>query len=283
MSRIKTISAEDFLRFRDFFYKHTGIYFDAAKRYFVDRRVIERMEAVGATDFNAYFMFLRFQDDGAELQALINTMTVNETYFLREEYQFQSLVRSVLPEIVERKRSPSPIRIWVIPVASGEEAYSIAMYLLEEWPDISRWDVELVASDIDTDRLAQARGGWYSARSVQYVPPQWLEKYFEPVGAGYQICETLRQSVEFTRVNLLDPREAGDYRGFDVIFCRNLLIYFDDRSRRLAAETLYDALKPGGYVYLGHAESMSRISPLFRVRRFPEAIVYQRPWEGQEE
>ena len=105
-----------------------------------------------------------------------------------------------------------------------------------------------------------------------------VSRYFMPIAGGYyQIDEGLRNSIEFTRANLIDPQDMKQYRDFDLIFCRNVLIYFDDASRRLAAENLYDCLQPGGYICLGHSESMSRISPLFRVSRFPDAIVYQRP------
>ena len=157
----------------------------------------------------------------------------------------------------------------------------MAMYLLERWPGIAQWDVEIISSDIDTGILRKARDGRYSARSVQYVPPLWLAKYFTRIGDEYQICDELRHAVEFTRVNLSAPAETRSYRHFDVIFCRNLLIYFDDVSRKAAAETFYDALNPDGFICLGHSESMSRISSLYKVRKFPEAIVYQKSTEVQ--
>jgi chemotaxis protein methyltransferase CheR len=182
-----------------------------------------------------------------------------------------------LPEIIAKKKDISPLRIWIIPSSSGEEAYSIAIYLLEFWAEINQWDVELISSDIDTKILNQARKGLYTQRSVQEVPARILLRYFQHTPEGYQINEELRQSVDFTRVNLSERADTRSYRNFDVIFCRNLLIYFDDISRKTAAETFYDALNPGGFVCLGHSESMSRISSLYKVRKFPEAIVYQKP------
>jgi len=140
--------------------------------------------------------------------------------------------------------------------------------------------VEIIASDIDTGILTRAREGRYSARSVQQVPAPWLNKYFTKVEDEYLLSPAIKQVVEFTRVNLNEPAETRAYRDFDVIFCRNLLIYFDDLSRKAAAETFYDALSPGGWVLLGHSESMSRISSLFSVRKFPEALVYQKPREA---
>jgi chemotaxis protein methyltransferase CheR len=275
------ISKEDFLKFREFFYRKTGIQFDDSKRYFVDRRLIERVEATDSGSFRNYFMMLRFEASGDEIQTLTNLMTVNETYFFREEYQFKCLVNSILPELVKGKTDKSPIRIWSMPSSSGEEPYSIAMYLLEYWSGINQWDVEIISSDIDTKILNQARRGCYSQRSVGNLPQSLLSKYFTPSGSEYQICEDLREAVEFTRVNLMNASDVRGYRGFDVIFCRNLLIYFDDLSRRQAADTFYDALHPGGFLCLGHSESMSRISSLYKARKFADSVVYQKSPEAR--
>jgi chemotaxis protein methyltransferase CheR len=155
------------------------------------------------------------------------------------------------------------------------------MYLLEHWRGINEWNVEIISSDIDTSILRRARAGRYSARSVQNMPATWLQKYFKRVGDEYQLSNDIREGVEFTRVNLSAPADTIRYRNFDVIFCRNLLIYFDDISRQTAAETFYEALNPGGFICLGHSESMSRISSLFKVRKFPEAIVYQKGLEAK--
>jgi chemotaxis protein methyltransferase CheR len=155
------------------------------------------------------------------------------------------------------------------------------MYLQETWPGIADWDVEIISSDIDTNILRRARAGRYSIRSVQHMPAVWLEKYFTGVKNEYQLCDDLRQAVEFTRVNLSEPADTLRYRNFDIIFCRNLLIYFDDLSRKTAAEAFYEVLNPGGYICLGHSESMSRISPLFKVCKFPEAIVYRKALEAR--
>jgi chemotaxis protein methyltransferase CheR len=275
------ITEADFLKFRDFFYRKTGIHFDENKRYFVDKRLVERIEATGAEDFRSYFIGLRFEAGGAELQQLVNAMTVNETYFFREAYQFDCLVSDMLAEVVRRKRPGSRIRIWSIPSSTGEEPYSIAIYLLERWPLIDSYEVEILSSDIDTQVLASAQRGVYSPRSVSQLPKPYLDKYFKRHGEHeWQICEDLVAAVDFSRVNLSEPADTRRFRDIDVIFCRNLLIYFDDLSRRVAAEAMYDALVPGGFVCLGHSESMSRITSLFGVRRFKDAMVYQKPLSG---
>ena len=275
------ITAADFLKFRDFFYRKTGIHFDENKRYFVDKRLVDRIAATGAADFRAYFIALRFEAAGLELQALVNAMTVNETYFFREVYQFDCLVRDMLAEVVKRKRPGGRIRIWSIPSSTGEEPYSVAIYLLERWALINDYEVEILSSDIDTTVLAAAERGIYSARSVANLPKEYLAKYFKPVREGeWAISRDLVSAVEFSRINLTDPADTRRFRDIDVIFCRNLLIYFDDLSRKVAAEAMYESLNPGGFLCLGHSESMSRISSLYSVRRFTDALVYQKPRPG---
>jgi chemotaxis protein methyltransferase CheR len=273
------ISADEFQRFREYFYRRSGIHFEPSKRYFVDKRLADRVRATGSSSFRDYFAMLRFATSELEWQALVNEMTVNETYFMREDYQFECLVQSILPDITARKRRGEPMRIWVMPSSSGEEAYTVAMFLLERWPQLDQWDVEIVSSDIDTRILAQAQAGLYSQRAIQHLPAAWLQKYFKREGDGWRITNTLRDVVAFTRVNLSDRKEVAAYRDYDVVFCRNLLIYFDDVSRRQAAESFFDVLRPGGFICLGHSESMSRISSLFSIRKFPQAIVYQKPLE----
>ncbi|EGJ11701.1 MULTISPECIES: protein-glutamate O-methyltransferase CheR [Rubrivivax] len=279
-SRVQITDA-DFLKFRDFFYRKTGIHFDENKRYFVDKRLVERIAATGAEDFRSYFIGLRFEAGGSELQHLVNAMTVNETYFFREAYQFDCLVNDMLAEVVRRKKPGSRIRIWSIPSSTGEEPYSIAIYLLERWAQIDDYEVEILSSDIDTQVLAAAQRGVYSPRSVSQLPRPYLDKYFKRHGEyEWAISEDLVAAVDFSRVNLSEPADTRRFRDIDVVFCRNLLIYFDDLSRRVAAEAMYDALAPGGFVCLGHSESMSRITSLFGVRRFKDAMVYQKPLAG---
>ncbi|WP_431305640.1 CheR family methyltransferase [Sediminicoccus sp. BL-A-41-H5] len=271
--------AEDVARFQEFFYRRTGIQFGQAKRYFLDRRLQERIEATGSPSLRAYLLALRFEDaNGAEFQQLINAMTVNETYFYREEYQFRCLSRELMPTLA-KLRPGERLRIWSLPCSTGEEAYSIALHLSENWPDLETIEVEITGSDIDTRVLAEARQGVYDARAVQNLPAPVLERHFEASSPGkWRISRAMREALAFSTVNLADAAAMRAHRGrYDVIFCRNLLIYFDDPSRRQAAETLYDSLRPGGFLCLGHSESMSRMSALFTVRKCADAIVYQRP------
>ena len=160
------ITDADFQKFAEFFYRKTGIHFDEGKRYFVDKRLVDRVEATGAENFRSYFIALRFESKGQELQELVNAMTVNETYFFREAYQFDCMVKDMLGEIVKRKRPGGRIRIWSIPSSTGEEPYSIAIYQLERWPLIDQYEVEILSSDIATTVLESAQRGVAQWRRV---------------------------------------------------------------------------------------------------------------------
>jgi len=272
----------EFQRFCEYFYKRTGIHFTTAKRYFVDKRIETCIRNSQYDTFAAWFAALRLSDRSAMLQDLINQLTVNETYFLREDYQFDSMLSAVLPAVLAARggvgRIVGPVKILSLPCSTGEEPYSIALRLLEEWDQIDYVDVEIHGADIDSDVLARAAHASYGERSLQRMPKPWLAKYFTQAGAGrYQLDEGVRSAVTLHRVNICDTPTMRAFRDFDVIFCRNVLIYFDELSSRRAAENLFGALRPGGYLFLGHSESMSRISPIFTPTRLPEGIVYQRP------
>jgi chemotaxis protein methyltransferase CheR len=274
------LSDEEFAKFCEFFYRKTGIIFDVKKKYFVERRIADRMGAAGCSTFREYFSTLRFEAAGLEMQRLVNHMTVNETYFFREDYQFKALVEGILPDLAARRPRNKPIRIWSVPCSSGEEPYSLAIYILEHWADADRYDIEILASDIDSAILGEAMAGVYGERALQRLPPDVIRKYFVKHGErGYRISDDLRGSIDFSQGNVVDPRFMRMFRDIDVIFCRNMLIYFDDASRRQAIEAMYDCMPPGGYICLGHSESMSRISSLFRPRKYSDSIIYQKPIE----
>ncbi len=280
MPESQVLNEEDFRRLCEFLYRRTGMVFSEAKRYYVERRVLERMSATGSGSFASYFARLRTDAQG-EIEQFVNAFTVNETYFYREDHQLQCLTTSLLTERIRQKRKGDSIRIWSAPCSTGEEPYSVAMWLLENWPLVDEYDIEIIGSDIDTAVLEAARAGIFGKRALMRLTPHLIEKYFAPLGdENWQILDELRTSVQFSAANIVELKETRPYGQFDVIFCRNVLIYFDDASRRIAAENLFENLLPGGFICLGHTESMSRISPLFEVRRFADAIVYQRPATG---
>jgi chemotaxis protein methyltransferase CheR len=273
------ITEEEFRKLAEFLYRRTGMIFNEAKRYYVERRITERMAATSNHTFSGYFAHLRGEIRG-EVEQFINAFTVNETYFYREEHQLECLTTDLLRERVQGRPKGQSIRIWSVPCSTGEEPYSIAIWLLENWADVDAYDIEIVASDIDTRVLEAAAAGIFGKRALMRLTPQLIDKYFQQLHEeSWQILDDLRQSVQFSRVNLVETRETRPQGQFDVIFCRNVLIYFDDESRRVAAENLFENLLPGGYICLGHTESMSRISPLFEVCRYADAIVYRKPLE----
>jgi chemotaxis protein methyltransferase CheR len=284
MARLEThearavhITQEDVRRLCEFLYRRTGMSFADNKRYYIDRRLAERIAATQSASFQSYFALLR-SDADHEIEHLVNAFTVNETYFNREEHQLRCMTSNLLSDVIRGKRPEDPLRIWSVPCSTGEEPYSVAIWLMENWSQVDSYNIEIVGSDIDTRALQAAAEGVYGDRALMRLSRQVIERYFQPViGDRHQIDPGLRNSIQFTGVNLIDTKDMGRYRDFDIIFCRNVLIYFDDASRRIAAENLYDCLRPGGYICLGHSETMSRISPLFRVCRFPDAIVYQKP------
>jgi chemotaxis protein methyltransferase CheR len=273
------VTQADFDCFREFFYRRTGIQFLPSKRYFVDKRIAACILEAGASDFRSWFALLRLDGDSRLLQSVINSMTVNESYFFREDYQFDCLVKSVLPLVVA-ERPPGPIRILTLPSSTGDEAYSIAIWLLEHWPQIDEFDVEITGVDIDTHVIDLAKKGVFSERALMHVNRELRARYFTRLGGGlYRVSSDLRGAIDFTLANICEPLQMQRLRDYDVIFCRNLLIYFDELSSRRAAENLYGALRPGGYLFLGHSESMSRITPIFKPLRFPQTAAYQRPKE----
>jgi chemotaxis protein methyltransferase CheR len=274
------LTEEEFRRLCEFLYRRTGMVFTETKRYFVERRVADRMQATASDSFASYFARLR-ADSGNEIEPFVNAFTVNETYFYREDHQLACLTSDLLPERIREKHRGKSIRIWCVPCSTGEEPYSIAIWLLENWRLVDEYEIEILGSDIDTQTLQASQEGVFGKRALMRLPEALVKKYFTPLaGERWQILEDLRQSVQFSRVNLIDAAQMQAHGRFDVIFCRNVLIYFDDASRRMAAENLFGNLLPGGFICLGHTESMSRISPLFGLRRFSDAIVYQRPPQG---
>lgn len=256
-------------------YARTGMTFGEAKRYYIERRVAIRMARTQVASPAVYLAKLAF--DAGEMEALINAFTINETYFYREDGQIAALANDILPAVVSGRTPGSLVRIWSMPCSTGEEPYSIAIWLLENWPMVDAWNIEIVGSDIDTAAIEQARRGIYGERALQRLPADVRERYFLPeTNLEREIIDDLKESVHFTAANLIDPLSVRAQGKFDVIFCRNLLIYFDDEARQSAARYLLESLNPGGFLCLGHTESMNRISDRFELVRFDNAIVYRR-------
>ena len=270
------LSADEAQRIADLIYRWTGMIFGQNKHYYIQRRVADRITKTGTSGTRAYLALLGV-DDG-ERQQLINAFAVNETYFYREDHQFAALADEILPQIVAGKRPGDLVRIWSMPCATGDEAYSVAIWLLEKWPLVDAYNIEIVGSDVDSAALEQARAGRYAPRALARLSPGLIDRYFEPEQRHRRkIIDDLRESVRFVPANLFDRTTLTGLGKFDVILCRNLLIYFDDASRAAAADNLFDCLYAGGYLCIGHSESMARITDRFTMVRLNDAIVYRRP------
>lgn len=270
------LNFKEFIKLRDFLYRKTGIFIDDSKYDSLVKKLEPYLQQNNFDTFRIYFHKLRFGDNKEILQDTINRITVNETYFYREKFQFESLMEEVLPKLDATKAPNEVIRILCAPSSSGEEPYSIALYLLDENNILSKRDIEIVAIDIDSLVIQKALNGVYNRRSVQFIPEHLLKDYFKTKDGEYHICSTIRNAVNFKVLNVMDKYQMKQLGKFDIIFSRNMLIYFDDESRREAGVIFYDLLKPEGYVFLGHSDKMSRISSLFKTVKLPKSLVYQK-------
>ena len=272
------LSVENFAKIGEFIYRKSGIYLEEDKHFdkltkYIDARATE----LGIDSFRKYFFKLRFDDkSGDEFQALMNAITVNETYFFREKDQFEALVNKILPELHEMMPKNRPLRILSSPCSTGEEPYSMILHIVEEGNIVEQRDMEVVGIDIDSTVIEKAKAANYSSRSVHAIPKDILGRWFDKKGLGYDLSQDLHGTVDFHVANVFDKAQMRKLGKFDVIFSRNMLIYFDDASRKEVAMTFYDMLNPGGYVLLGHAEYMSRIVSVFNAKKVDNTLIYQK-------
>lgn len=254
MTHPLTISDEEFGLFRRLIYKLAGIDLADSKKVLLVGRLQRRLREHGLDNFGSYYRLLASGQQPQELQTMVDLLTTNETYFFREAGHFDFLRDAILGG----RRSPATFRIWSAASSSGEEAYSMAMVLAEALVN-SPWEV--FASDISTRVLEKARSGFYSNDRTDGIPPLLRRKYCLPAadGASFCIAPRLRERVRFEQVNLtrpIDPR----FGSFDVIFLRNVMIYFDTQTKRQVIAHLLPRLLPGGYFIVGHSESLSGLS-----------------------
>lgn len=272
------LSDVDFQKMAEYIYRKTGIFLEPEKHYEKLAKYIDaRAKTIDIDSFRKYFYLLRFDDKtGEEFQSLINAMTVNETYFYREKEQFEVLVNRILPELHAKRPRNLPIRILSAPSSTGEEPYSIILHILEEGKIVEERDIEVVGIDIDSTVIEKAKIGKYTERSVHAIPPRVLATYFRKRMLGYDLIDDLIGTVDFKVSNVFDKAQMRQLGKFDIIFSRNMLIYFDDASRKEVAMTFYDMLNPEGYVLLGHAEYMSRITSVYKAKKIDSTLIYQK-------
>jgi len=271
------LSDDIYDKFVKMIYSKTGLHYEYNKKYYVQKRIEKRVELMEMDTVNEYLMFLKFSDDSSEFYRLINDLTVNETYFFRDFNQLRNFAEEVLPVVIKEKQENKKIKIWCAACSTGEEPYTLAIILQEMLERPEQWDIQILASDINTEVLKSAKIGIYESRAIKDVPPEYLERYFTKRNDKYLINPKARKSVTFKRINLMDEVERSNINGCDFIFCRNCLIYFDDVSRKDVLSSFYESLNPGGFVFLGHSESVGRISTAYNVQRLGDTIVYSRP------
>ena len=268
---------DEFRLLRDLINSHAGLSFGDDALYAFDRRLGERIIALDLTSFDEYYKYLRFNiRGGAELEEAIDLLTTNETYFFRQDYQFKAFAHEILPRLAESNATRRRLTLWSAGCSTGEEAYTIAVFL-QESRLFENWDVRIIGSDISRRSVTAARRAVYRGAAFRTTPPEARRQYFVEREDGAHVCDRIRKLCHFGQLNLLDSDRAAIVGRVDVVFCRNVLIYFDMRSRRRVIDNLYDRLVPGGYLLLGHSESLLNVSTAFELVHLKDDLVYRKP------
>jgi chemotaxis protein methyltransferase CheR len=271
---------ETFLLLRDFIYEHSGIYFSDNKKAQLENRLSLRLKANNLPDYDKYYYMLKYDPQASkELRALFDSVTTNETSFFRSPPQIQAFQEKALPEIMQCRleRGEKILRLWSAGCSTGDEPYTMGIVMKEILEDkLSEWDVKIFASDISEKALKSARASTYNEYTLRSVPPEIKKKYFIQNGPLFTVCDEVRMLVDLQYLNFNDSKRVKLMKGFDIIFCRNVLIYFDDAAKKNFVAQLYDNLNPGGYLFIGHSESLHNISRAFKLVHFPGALGYKK-------
>ncbi len=273
-----TLDLREFRLLRDYVNKFCGIYFADDSSYIVERRLRERLRELGLENFAEYYRYVRYHPKAeSELERAAEVLTTNETYFFREAYQLRAFVDEVLPTVRARAlaRGSKRIDVWSAGCSSGEEVYTIGM-LIEASGLFEGWNVRIFGNDISRRVLSKARDATYTSASFRAMIPDY-ERFFISTDEGKQVHPRIRAMCHFGHLNLMNERRAAIVGRVDVTFCRNVLIYFDDTSRRKVLDTIYQRLHRGGYLLLGHSESLLQTSTAFEIAQLTTDIVYRRP------
>jgi chemotaxis protein methyltransferase CheR len=261
---------------RDQIYRRTGMWFADSSKYLLQKRLSPRARELNFDSFQKYFYFLQYDPRAdAEFDQIFDLVTTNETYFFREPAQLAAFSDEIVPDILLRK-PVKKVRIWSAGCSSGEEPYSIAMLLQENgWYEQATF--EIFASDINQSVLARARKGSYRESAFRATSASLREKYFSREADGsWRLHDDVRNRVQFGRLNLYDEARVSLLGFLDVVFCRNVIIYFDDASKKVVVNNFYNRLNEGGYLLLGHSESLISLSTQFKLRHLKNDMVYQK-------
>ncbi|MEM6732502.1 MAG: protein-glutamate O-methyltransferase CheR [Myxococcota bacterium] len=276
--RAVEMSDEEFLLIRDLITSYCGIYFDETFKYLVERRLQPRLPVFGFGSFRDYYRHLKYSPDATrEFDEIVERITTNETYFFREAYQLKAFTDEVLPDIMRQRNLGDRIRIWSAGCSTGEEPYSISM-LLDEIPAAKGYSFDIFGNDISRKVLKQARSGMFRESSFRQTDPAYIDRYFKPEERNaYRLADAVRERVTFGHLNLMDEASMALISNVDVIFCRNVIIYFSAESRHQLIAMFHRKLRPGGYLLLGHSESLVNLSTDFELVPLKNDIVYRKP------
>ncbi|MBJ6752419.1 CheR family methyltransferase [Geomonas anaerohicana] len=273
------MQAEEFRLIREYVAESMGLVLEEGTHKGLAAKLSPRLQELRLKSFAEYYSYLKFSPGrSAEWQRLVPLITNNETYFFREAAQLSVLVQQVLPALKESKlaRGERSLRILSAGCSTGEEVYTLAMLLLESGGFTWDWDVRIAGIDVDERVLDAARQGSYGERAFWATEPHLVERYLKRQGDRYVVRDILRKWTSFTQGNLLDLADTAAGEQYDVILCRNVLIYFADQTVQRVVDNFGALQRSGAYLFLGHSESLSRTQASYRPLRFPGAIIYQK-------
>ena len=254
------ITEEEFQRLVKYMYDNFGINL-SAKKVLVQGRLGNMLYERGFKSYNEYLDAVKADETGAEVTTILNKLTTNHTFFMREPEHYTFMKETVLPYMTKVNEKDHVLRIWSAACSSGEECYTAAM-LIDQYfgAEKAKWDTRILATDISQNVIAKAKKGIYTEDGMKGLSNEWKSRYFNYLGDGkYEICQGIKDEVIFKTFNLMDPMpEKYKIKPFDLIFCRNVMIYFDNPTKQALINRFYDVVKPGGYFFIGHAESVNR-------------------------
>ncbi len=274
------ISELEFTQLRDFIYDQAGIFIAGNRKYLLENRLSNRLKELNLKSFGEYYYYLQY-DPGkkAELNKLFEVITTNETSFYRNPPQLKVFQTKVLPAVLDelRKKRRKRLRIWSAGCSTGEEPYTLAMILHDVLgAEISSWDIKITANDLSEKVLKSARRAVYSEYALRTTPKEIVKKYFDQDGKQYKVKPAIKQLVSFGQINLSDRMQVKRVEKSEIVFCRNVIIYFDEAMKKKVINAFYDNLIKGGFLIIGHSESLHNITRAFKPVHHPGAIIYQK-------
>jgi chemotaxis protein methyltransferase CheR len=274
---VPAMQEEEFRLLRDLVHDHCGLLFRDDLRYVLERRLWPRLQALGLGGWRDYYRYLRFEPGREEeLSQAIDLLTVNETYFYREPFQLRAFAQEILPELAAARAGARRLRILSAGCSTGEEPYTVAI-LVRDSGLFQGWDVEVAACDISRRVLEAARAGAYGDHAFRNPEAETMRRWFHLRGGRWVVDGAIQGMVRFFHANLVDPRALAPVGGLDVVFCRNVMIYFDLATRRRVLRGLHAKLRSGGWLLLGHAESLLQVTADFELAHLRNDLVYRRP------